>query len=93
MIEVKRILAPINGMSFKEINSVMSENYIGVYVHHSGEEQFAIMPLDDGEFKITFVPAPDTLEELDEKFYETVEEHIEKVSDSRHLEISVYEYE
>ena len=92
MFEVKRMLVPINGMPFEEINSVISENYIGVYTHHDGEEQFAIMPIDDGEFEITFVSAPDNLEELDEKFYEAVEEHIEKVSDSRHLEISVYEY-
>lgn len=91
MFEIKRMLVPINGMPFEDINSVMSENYIGVYTQHDGEEGYVIIPIDDLVFEIIFVPVPDNLEELDEKFYKAVGEHIEKVSDSRHLEIAICE--
>lgn len=93
MIKVKRILAPVNDMSFEEVNSFMTNNYIGVFTHYNGEEGFVIFPLDDNEFEMSFIGLPKTLEELDEKTFAEVEEHINTVSDSRHLDISIFEAE
>lgn len=94
MIELKRVIAPIDDTPFDEICSFETENYIGMYVddfpkyHISG---FILMPKDDIEFGIIFIEIPNDLEKLDTIVYGKVEEHIESVSTSRRLEVKIIE--
>lgn len=92
MIEVKRVIAAADGTPFENINSFITENYVGVFTHHEGEDVFAVFPKDGG-FEMSLVPFPDCLQELDEKIFDLVEEHIEKVSTSNNLEIKIWENE
>jgi len=94
MIQLKRVIAPIDDTPFDEICSFETENYIGMFVdnfpkyHISG---FILMPKDDIEFEIIFIETPNDLEKLDVIVYGKVDEHIESVSTSRHLEIKIVE--
>lgn len=94
MIELERILAPIDGTPFDEICSFETANYIGAYVdffpevHESG---FAVMPKNDIEFSLIFIKAPNNLDELDSIVYDKTDEHIVCVSTSRCLEIKICE--
>ena len=94
MIQLKRVLAPIDGTPFDEICSFETANYIGIYIdffpeiHESG---FVVMPRDDIEFSIVFIKTPNNLEELDNIVYDKVDEHIDFVSTSRCLEIKINE--
>lgn len=92
MIKVKRVLAPIDGTPFEEVNSFLTDNYVGVYgEYYDGSEGFVIFPLDNDEFTMYFAGIPKTLEELDEKVFELVEERINSVSTSRHLKPTILE--
>lgn len=91
MVGVKRVISAADGTPYDEINSFTSENYVGVFSQYGGKDVFVVFPLDGSEFEFSLIQAPDTLDELDQELYNLVEEHIEKVSTSNKLEISIYE--
>ena len=96
MIQLKRIIAPVDDTPFDEICSFETANYIGIFVddfpkyHISG---FILMPKDDIEFWIIFIETPNNLEKLDTIVCGKVDEHIESVSTSRRLEVKIIEDE
>lgn len=94
MIELKRVLTPIDDTPFDEICSFETTNYIGIYTDFfpiGNISGFVVMPKNDIEFSVIFIKAPNTLEELDSIVYDEVDEHIESVSTSRCLEIKICE--
>ena len=91
MVGVKRVISAADGTPYNEINSFISESHIVVFSQYEGKDVFIIFPLDVSEFEFSLIQVPDTLDELDRKLYDLVEEHIEKVSTSNKLEISIYE--
>lgn len=96
MIQLKRILAPVDNTPFDEICSFETANYIGIFVNSFPEvyeSGFIVMPKADIEYSIAFIKAPNNLEELDGIVYDKVDEHIESVSTSRCLEVSIKEYD
>lgn len=96
MIELRRVLAPVDDTPFDEICSFETDNYIGIYVGNFPEVYeagYIIMPKNDIEYSIDFIKAPNNLEELDSIVYDKVDEHIDCVSTSRSLEIRIDEGE
>lgn len=94
MIELKRILAPVDDTPFDEICSFETKNYIGVFVDilpEDGRPGFVIMPKSDSEFSMDLISFVNTLEKLDERVYSVTEEHITAVSTSRCLDIKINE--
>lgn len=94
MIELKRILAPVDDTPFDEICSFETENYIGIFVDTSPAtftSGYVIMPKSDSEFSFAFVDEANTLEQLDEIVFRKVDEHITAVSTSRCLDIKINE--
>lgn len=96
MIELKRVIAPVDDTPFDEICSFETENYIGIYVDcmYVNDEfisSYVILPKNDLEFSIDFVNVPVNLEQLDNKVFEIVGEHITCVSTSRQLDIKICE--
>lgn len=94
MIQLKRILAPIDNTPFEELGSFETENYIGIYADSEG---FVLMPKGDDIFNfiiLGFTPCLGvqySLEDLDRATYDAVEENIQAVSTSRTLKISISE--
>lgn len=82
MIQLRRVLAPIDGTSFDDIRSFTTEEYYGLY--DFGCNQWIIFAKSDSEFSSERLGSPDTLEELDEKVYEATAEHILSVSEDQH---------
>lgn len=94
MIELKRVLAPVDDTPFDEICSFETANYIGIYTDFfpmGSISGFVVMPRNDIEFSVIFIQAPNNLEELDSTVYDEVDEHIEFVSTSRCLNIRIVE--
>ena len=94
MIELRRVLAPVDDTPFDEICSFETENYIGIYVGNFPEVYeagYIIMPKNDIEYTIDFIKEPNNLEQLDSIVYDKVDEHIDCVSTSRCLEIKICE--
>ena len=94
MIELRHVLAPVDGTPFDEICSFETANYIGIYTDFfpvGSISGFVVMPRNDIEFSIIFIQAPNNLEELDSTVYDEVDEHIESVSTSRCLNIRIVE--
>ena len=94
MIELRRILAPVDDTPFDEICSFETENYIGVFVETfptTFTSSYVVMPKSDIEFTFTFVGDANTLEQLDEIVFHKVDEHITAVSTSRSLDIKINE--
>ena len=89
MIELKRVIAPIDDTPFDEICSFETDNYIGMFVDYN--EKFLIMPKGGLVFDITFANNTNTLAELDEEVYNRIDEHIKAVSTSRCLETRINE--
>lgn len=94
MIELKRVLVPVDDTPFNDICSFETESYIGAFVDHipkTCNSGFVVMPKDNYEFSLIFVDCPDSLEKLDDMVYDRVDEHIESVSTSRCLDIKINE--
>lgn len=94
MIELKRILAPVDDTSFDEICSFETENYIGVFIDTfpvAFTSGYVIMPKNDIEFSFVFIDEANTLEQLDEIVFRKVDEHITAVSTSGSLDIKINE--
>lgn len=97
MIELKRVIAPVDDTPFDEICSFETENYIGIFVDYINildsfaTPKFLIMPKNTIEFNIEFIEIPDSLEKLDYEVYNKTDEHIIGVSTSRSLEIKIDE--
>ena len=91
MIELKRVIAPVDDTPFDEICSFETDDFIGVFIEYKGTEKFALMPKDVYEFCIDFIDMPKSLEELDCKVYDLICEHINCVSTSRHIEFNIIE--
>lgn len=94
MIELKRILAPVDDTPFDEICSFETANYIGVFVDNFPDDWqpgFVILPKGDSEFSLDFVKFVSNLERLDEIVFEKTAEHINGISTSRCLEIKINE--
>ena len=97
MIELKRIIAPVDDTPFDEICSFETENYVGIFVDYISildsfaDPKFLIMPKNTIEFSIEFIEIPDSLEKLDNSVYDKTDEHIIGVSTSRSLEIKIDE--
>lgn len=81
MIQLKRVLAPIDGTSFDDIRSFTTEEFYGLYDY--GCNQWIIFAKADSEFSSEHLGSPDTLEELDEKVHEATGEHILSVSEDQ----------
>lgn len=81
MIQLRRVLAPIDDTSFDDIRSFTTEEYYGLY--DFGCNQWIIFPKEDIEFNSEHLGSPDTLEELDEKVHEATGEHILSVSEDQ----------
>ena len=88
MIELKRVLAPIDDTPFEEICSFETENYIGIFVENP--EKFIVVP-KRGEFEIISIGFPKSLQDMDEKTYQETGERIASVSTSRILAIKIDE--
>lgn len=80
MIEVKRVLAPVNGVDFNDICSFTTETCIGIYDHTC--EKWLLVDRESIEFSSIYIKNTDTLEELDDAVYDAIEERIEGVSTS-----------
>lgn len=99
MIELKRVIAPVDDTPFDEICSFETENYVGIFVDYISildsfaNPKFLIMPKNTIEFSIEFIEIPDSLEKLDNSVYDKTDEHIIGVSTSRSLEIKINEGE
>lgn len=99
MIELKRVIAPVDDTPFDEICSFETENYIGIFVDYINildsfaTPKFLIMPKNTIEFSIEFIEIPDSLDKLDNSVYDKTDEHIIGVSTSRSLEIKIDEGE
>ena len=98
MIELKRILAPVDDTPFDEICSFETENCIGIFIDIFPDtfpatftSGYVIMPKSNSEFSFDFVDEVNTLEQLDEIVFRKVEEHITAVSTSRCLDIKINE--
>ena len=103
MIELKRILAPVDDTPFDEICSFETANYIGIFVDNFPDDWqpgFVILPKGDSEFSLDFVKFVSNLERLDDIanlerlddiVFEKTAEHINGVSTSRCLEIKINE--
>ena len=94
MIELKRILAPVDNTPFDEICSFETENYIGVFVGTfptTFTSGYVLMPKGDIEFSFAFVDEANALEQLDEIVFRKVDEHITAVSTSRSIDIKINE--
>ena len=97
MIELKRIIAPVDDTPFDEICSFETENYVGIFVDYISildsfaDPKFLIMPKNTIEFSIEFIEIPDSLDKLDNYVYDKTDEHIIGVSTSRSLEIKIDE--
>ena len=81
MIQLRRVLAPIDDTSFDDIRSFTTEEYYGLY--DFGCDQWIIFAKADSEFSSERLGSPDTLEELDEKVCEVTGEHILSVSEDQ----------
>lgn len=86
MINLKRVLAPVDDIQFEEICSFETENYIGIFIDPQGE--FVILPKNE-EFMIASIGLPQTLQEMDEATYQETGERIIGVSTSRVLEVKI----
>lgn len=88
MIALKRVLAPVDDTKFNDICSFDTENYIGIWTDQHG---FVVMTKDDIEFQFSIIGQGDSLEDLDSMVYNECEEHINSVSTSRHISVSINE--
>ena len=79
MQKVIRKLVPENNMDFEDICSFETESYIGIWDQKS--EDYVVIAKSDCEFWLYPLPPCSDLEELDNKVYDLVEEHIIGVSE------------
>lgn len=79
MQKVIRKLTPENNMGFEDICSFETESYIGIWDHKIGG--YVVFAKSDCEFWLHPLPICSNLEELDNKVYNLVQEHITGVSE------------
>ena len=80
MQKVIRKLTPENNMDFENICSFETDSYIGIRDH--ANDRYIMMAKSDCEFWLHPVVQCADLENLDNKVYDLVEEHIIGVSES-----------
>lgn len=78
MSKVKRMLAPVQGISFDEICAFTTETWVGLYDY--SRDEWVVFPKEDVQFSSLYLGNPDTLDELDDKVFSETDEHIEAVS-------------
>lgn len=79
MQKVIRKLIPENNMDFEDICSFETESYIGIWNHKI--DDYVVFAKSDCEFWLHPLPTCIDLEELDNKIYDLVQEHIIGVSE------------
>lgn len=79
MQKVIRKLTPENDMDFEDICSFETESYIGIW--DQMKEEYVMFAKSDYEFCLHQLPPSIDLEELDNKVYDLVQEHIIGVSE------------
>jgi len=81
MVEVKRLLIPVNGMGFDKVRSFRTESYCGVL--EATTNQFILFLCDRHYFVTMPLGSGDdigSLEELDQAVFQFTGEHITGVS-------------
>ena len=91
MIKVIRTLYPENNISFDDICSFKTENFVGIYEENSCK--FIIMPQNDYSFRIKILPQCNTLDELDNTVYYITGERITEVSECSEFEFIIRDQE
>lgn len=93
MAKLIRTIVPENGLRYNDLLAFRTRSYVGMWDYHS--DRFALIETESAEFNVQFIDtdiAPD-FEELDQKVYEMVEEHISEVFDDMNysIELEVHE--
>lgn len=91
MVKLIRTLAPENGMSFRDIYSFRTMNYIGIWNFEA--KRFALVAKSGVEFRAVNLPACESLDDLDFCVYAACNEHIIWVSDKAAYSITLTEGE
>lgn len=78
MSKVKRMLAPVQDINYDEICAFMTATWVGLYDY--ARDEWVVFPKQDSQFETMYLGCPDTLDELDDKVFTEVDEHIEAVS-------------
>lgn len=79
MIELVHILAPKEPLDISEVSSFFTKNYVGIW--DCRNNQYALMPKENGAFYLYLIPHCETYNELDQKVFDKIEEHILYVSE------------
>lgn len=79
MQKVIRKLIPENNMDFENICSFETESYIGIWDQR--QDNYVVIAKSDCEFWLYSLSPCDDLEDLDNKVYDLVEQHIIGVSE------------
>lgn len=68
-----------DGVDFEDVCYFRTESFVGIY--NGDTDNYIVLPRHDPIMEVIVIDQADTLEELDQKVYDELDEHIEDVAD------------
>ena len=89
MIELVHTLSPKEPLEAFDVFSFLTANYIGLWDCRNC--QFALMPKEGDTFQQHFIPECPTYDELDQKVFDKIKEHVLSISATSNFSITLNE--